>query len=73
MEVGGTYEEVRPLASEGYPMAVGGQGHPHAQVPMQPGVSYQAPQYPYPLQGGYPLGPQGQVMGQQGTEFYRNQ
>lgn len=74
-EVGGTYEDVRPLAAEGYPMAVGGQGHAPTPMVLQSGVSYQPPQaYPYPgAQGGYPQGPQGQVLGQQGTEFYRNQ
>jgi hypothetical protein len=73
-EVGGTYEEVRPLAAEGYPMAVGGAGHTPAPMVLQPGVSYQPPQYQYPsAQGGYPQGPQGQALGQQGTDFYRNQ
>lgn len=74
-EVGGTYEEVRPLAAEGYPMAVGGAGHGPSPMALQPGVSYQPPQaYPYPAaHGGYPQGPQGQALGQQGTEFYRNQ
>jgi hypothetical protein len=56
-------------------MGVGGAGHGQAPTVLQPGVSYQPPQaYPYPGdQGGYSLGSQGQVLGQQGTEFYRNQ
>jgi hypothetical protein len=73
-EVGGTYEEARPLAAEGYPMAVGGAGYPVPTV-LEPGTSYPPPTaYTYPPgQGGYPQGPQGQALGQQGTDFYRNQ
>jgi hypothetical protein len=56
-------------------MAIGGQGHGPAPMMLQPGVSYQPPHvYPYPgAQGEYSQGPQGQMLGKQGTDFYRNQ
>ena len=65
------YEEVSPLAGEGYPMAVGG-GDGQAPMRLQQETSYQPPQYPA-AQGRYPLGPHGETMGQQGTDYYRNQ